>query len=69
MKDFKEMDEIEKQAHLVERLEQMWDNYLQEYDISRISFLGAVRAFELKTIQTWKTEDMFDSGEDLEEDD
>jgi len=69
MKEFKEMEETEKQAHLVERLEKMWDNYVQEYDISRISFLGAMAAFMLKTVESWKTDDMFDGGEDVDEDD
>ena len=67
--DMKEMREIEKQAHLIERLEKTYDGFILENNVSRISVLGAIKALELKVITSWQAQDVIpdDSGE--EEDD
>ena len=67
MSDFDIMTETEKQAHLFERLEKLYENYVSEYDLSRISWIGALEAFKLKMVDDWKNEGAF--GIEEQEDD
>jgi len=65
MTDFKSMTEQEKQAHLLERLEKSYDSFVQEYEVSRITVLGAIAALKLKIITFWQAQDVIpdESGE------
>ena len=66
--DMREMKEIEKQAHLLERLEKSFDTFVQEYDLSRISVLGAIEALKLKIITSWQSQDIIPDETEEEED-
>jgi hypothetical protein len=68
MKMPKEMTEIEKQGHLFERFESLYSSYVAEYDLSRISWLGAIEAFRAKMIDDWKSEGAFGAEEEDDDD-
>jgi len=67
MPDFKEMSEPEKQAHLFERLEMVYENFVAEYDISRFSWLGVLEAYKLKMVDDWKSMGAFGAEEEDDE--
>lgn len=56
------MTELEKQAHLLERLEKCYDTFEQEYEVSRMSVLGALLALMLKIITNWQASDIIDTN-------
>lgn len=64
MPSFKEMNELEKQAHLLERLEGAYDTFEQEYDVSRITVLGAIFALVLRIITHWQASDIIETPEE-----
>jgi len=64
MKDFKAMTEQEKQAHLFERFEKLYESFVAEYDLSRISWIGTLESFKLKMLDDWKTSGAFGSEEE-----
>jgi len=67
MKDFKAMTEQEKQAHLFERLEKLYENFVAEYDLSRISWIGTLESFKLKMLRDWEILGAFGSEDEDDE--
>jgi len=65
----KEMREIEKQAHLFERLEKTFDAFILENELSRISVLGSIDALKLKIVKHWEAQDCIDTQPEEDEND